>query len=162
MRVRFGIVVTALLVAVSLAGCGGDDEPAKASSDDSSSAPVATPTSSGTPQEPSTDLTEVAVPCKEFESTAKKIVEAQQKLYSGSDAKDALDALVAEFDELKKDAPDDVKKALDQMSDAFRTAQEILTNPTEENQSKLAEVAPKIQSAGAAITAYVTSKCKKG
>jgi hypothetical protein len=134
--------VLAMALALALSACSGDPE----SSPESSTSPDAT-------------LTEVTISCPEFEDTAKKITDAQTKLYGGTADSETIDELVAELDALKEGAPPDVQTALTDMGAGFRDAAEILENPTPQGRAELAKLAPKLAEDGQKITAYITSEC---
>lgn len=153
MRHRAGILVAVLAVfsGTFLTGCGGDEADKK---------PSAKSTRLGTP---SAKVTETVVDCDKYADTAEKIVKAQQELYAGSGGStEALDSLKAEMDALKDGAPADVRAAIDELNDAFRTVQEIIANPTAEDaQQELAEMGPKLEADGQKISTYIVSQCKK-
>lgn len=140
MRTR--VLILAVVLAAGLAACSDDSDKG-----------------SGATESPSAPLTELTVECAKFADTAKKITDAQTALYSGKGASEAIDTLVAELDALKEDAPEKVKTALSDMSDAFRSAEEILAKPTQENQAALAELAPKLAADGQTISAYILDEC---
>jgi len=147
-----GIFAVALIA--SLAACSDDPE-SDAPSDADPTASVGT--ASGT-AEPS--VTEVTVDCPEFADTAKKIVEAQAKLYTpGGDATQAIDDLLAELEALKEGAPEDVQQALTDLGSGFQDAAELLEDPTQENQAALAALAPELAADGETITGYITEEC---
>lgn len=137
MRIRLA-VLGAVLVAAT-AACSDDPDP---------------------DARPSGPMTEITVDCEEFADAAKAITDAQTALYaSGPDSDDAIDALVAELDGLKDDAPDDVRAALTSLGAGFRSAEAILADPTPEKQAELAELAPRLAEDGQKVTAYITSEC---
>jgi len=141
MRTR--VAILAVVLAAALTACSdGDDKPATRGA--------------GSPGTPTTDHT--TVDCAEFAETAKKIADAQADVYAGG-GRGAVDALVAELDELKDGAPADVQAALDDLADAFGQAAQIMTDPTDENKAELAALGPKLSEDGRTITAYIVSKC---
>lgn len=149
MRTRVAILLLAPVVALlSLTACSSDDEP------DASASPGATRL--GTP---SATLTEITVPCAEFQDAAQKIAQAQAALYDGSGDAGTIDTLVAALDELKDGAPADVQDAIDTLGDGFRDAGELLTDPKAADQQKLADVAEELSAAGQKVTAYIVDRC---
>lgn len=141
MRIRLA-VLGAVLVAAT-AACSDDPDP---------------------DARPSGPMTEITVDCEEFADAAKAITDAQTALYASgpdgdTDGDDAIDALVAELDGLKDDAPDDVRAALTSLGAGFRIAEAILADPTPEKQAELAELAPRLAEDGQKVTAYITSEC---
>jgi hypothetical protein len=148
-RTRVAIHLVAPVVALlALTACSSDDEPG------ASASPGATRL--GTP---SATLTEITVPCAEFQETAAKIAEAQSELYAGTGDDRAIDTLAAELEALKDGAPDDVQDALDTLVDGFRDAEELLADPSAADQEALAEVAAELSAAGQKVTAYVVAQC---
>lgn len=147
MRIRS--LIFAAVLAASLAGCSDDDP--KGGSD-----PGASQTRLSTPGDPVTELT---VPCTEFSDAAQKIADAQRDIYTRSGAADAVDRLATELDGLKAGAPDEVRTAVDQLVDAFRTAATLMEEPTAAAQAELARLASKLSEAGKTVTDYVVSKC---
>ena len=77
------------------------------------------------------------MPCKKFAGTAKKIAKAQADLYGG--ATDAADDLVDQLTALKADAPAGVKRAIDDLSDAFRKAADLMEKPSLKARAALAK-----------------------
>lgn len=150
MRLRMAFLVPVLVLSGLLTACGGDD--AEPSSN-------ATPNTRLSPTAPSAPLTEATISCARFEATAKRIAEAQSELYSASGAKAAIDELVTELDALKDGAPANVQKALDDLGDAFRTAAEVLENPTQENAEKLQDLGTELAESGQLVSEYIVSKC---
>ncbi|RNL61332.1 hypothetical protein EFK50_18420 [Nocardioides marmoriginsengisoli] len=142
-----------LALAAALTACGGGDGD-KDKSKDAGSDPsrISSPTAS---------LTEIAVDCGKFNDTAKKIVDAQTKMFTGSesDVEDAVKVLDAQLDALKDGAPDDVKDALDNLSAAFADIVELRKNPNGEAQTRLATLGQKLAADGQKISAYIISKC---
>jgi thymidine phosphorylase len=137
-RYRVGILVLAL--AAALSACSDD-------SDDSDGSPSDQPS-------------EITIECDEFEDTAAAIAQAQSDLYAGTGGTaEAIDTLVVELEALKEGAPADVQTALTDMIAGFRDAEELLEDPSPKNQSKLAELAPKLAEDSQTITEYVTSEC---
>lgn len=134
MRTRDAAVVMALVAA--LCACTGDSEPTS-----------------------SDPLTPIALECDEFADTSARINDAQAELYSGSGDGEAIDALVAELEALEEGAPDDVQESLRDMAEAFRDAEEILADPTPQNQARLARLAPELADDGQRISAYIASQC---
>lgn len=135
MRTRAAILAVVLIAALAACSDSGDKSPSAAVSDTTT------------------------VDCAKFADASTKIAEAQTELYSGSNAAASIETLVAELDALKADAPDDVDEALTEMGEAFRTAAEILDDPTPENQAELAALAPKLSEASQKITEYVVDHC---
>lgn len=150
MRIRVAILMLAPVVALfSLTACSSDDEP--------NSSPSAGSSRLGTP---SATLTEIAVPCAEFEDTAQKIVQAQSDLYAGTGSSTTVDDLVAELDALAEGAPDDVRAALAALGQGFRDAEKLLDEPTAANQKALADVAADLSAAGQKVTEYIVDQCR--
>lgn len=147
MGIRFAGLVLVLVSA--LAACGGDDP-------DSAESPGASQTRLSSPTDP---MTEVVVPCAEFSAAAEKIAEAQRDLYSASGTADAVDTLATELGALKDGAPAAVKTAIDDLVAAFRTASELLDEPTATAQAELAALAAKLSDAGKTVSDYVVDKC---
>jgi len=144
---RYFLAILTVLSAFMLTACGGsDDDPGSA---DSSRLP-----------EPTASLSEMTIPCREFEGTAAAIAKAQADLYEPAGADDAIDALVRELDALKDGAPADVQAAVDDLADGFRAAQELLADPSAANQQALADVAEDLSAAGQKVTAYVVEQCR--
>lgn len=141
MRTR--VAFFAVVLAAALTGCSSDDDPESGKS-------------------PSAPVSEITVDCAEFADTAAKITDAQTALYSsagGAEATAAIETLETELDALKDGAPTKVDQALTAMIAAFRSAQEILEDPTPEAQAELAELTPELSEAGQTITAYIVEKC---
>lgn len=147
MRTRAALLAVAL--GIVLAGCS-DDGDEKDTTD----------AKSGTPSVETTDTT--TVDCEQFAGTSAKITDAQAALY-GSDAAartEAIRTLAEELEALKKDAPDDVDKALDTLADGFEEAAELLSDPQSADASKLTEIAPKLAEAGQKVTTYIVERCQ--
>ncbi len=138
MRTLEGFLALALVAALS--GCS-DDPAAKK------------------PAEPSAPMSEITVDCDKFADTAKKINDAQTALYGGTGGQEAIDSLVTELDALKDGAPADVQEALTDMGNGFRSAAEIMENPTAENQAALAALTPKLADDGKKISDYIVDEC---
>lgn len=136
MRTRMAVLV--VVIAAVVTGCGGDEKEAG---------------------KPSAPLTEITVSCDKFADTAKRITDAQTALYSGTDAKTAIDQLVGELEQLKDGAPADVETALDDLVDGFRDAEQLMADPTDANKEDLAKVSADLAKDGRRITAYIVSKC---
>lgn len=150
MRTRVAILLLVPAVALlPLTGCSSDDEPGASPSSGS--------TRLGTPSD---ELTEITVPCTEFEETAQRISQAQADLYEGSGDPAAIDTLIRELDALKAGAPDDVQDALDALGDGFRDAGALLADATPENQKALADVGAELSAAGQTVTEYVVDQCR--
>lgn len=150
MRLRMAFLIPLMMLSGALTGCGGDDAPSANATANTRLSPTA----------PSGPLTEVTIPCARFEATAKRIAEAQSELYSAGGAQTAIDELVTELDGLKDGAPADVQKAIDDLVDAFRTASEVLANPTQEDAEKLQELGTELAESGQLVSEYIVSKCK--
>lgn len=149
MRVRFGILVLALVAALS--GCGGDDDSKASGTPGSSETRLSTPTD---------PMTEVTVPCAKFEDAAREISEAMSNLYSQSGAADAVTRLASELGALKDGAPDSVKEAIDALVAAFGKASDLMKHPGDSAaQAELAGLATKLSDAGKTVSDYVISKC---
>lgn len=140
-----------VVLAVSVAACGGGSDPKKAGSD----SPSARLSTAG----PTHALTQVAVPCKNFAGVAQRIAEAESKLYSGAASAGSLSTLLAELNTLKNGAPSGVQAALDDLSAAFRTAQSEIAAPTQAGTARLKALAPKLAADGQKISTYIVSKC---
>jgi len=140
-RTREAILAVVLAFALTLSACSGDDD-----SDDAG-------------PNPSDPVSEITLDCDEYADTARAITDAQAQLYAGTGGAAAIDSLVTELTALKAEAPADIQTALTDMEAAFRDAAEILEHPTEENKSRLADLAPKLSDDGQKITAYITSQC---
>lgn len=113
--------------------------------------------------DPSAPVTDITVECDRFEDTAQRITDAQTTLYDGKDSPEdatAVDSLVTELDALKEDAPDDVDDALTGLGEGFRSAQELLADPTPANSDELAALAPALSEDSQAVTAWILSQCK--
>jgi hypothetical protein len=141
---RATLVAGALAVLVLAGGCSGEsDEPKGA---------------------PSTDLTEITVECARFADTAQRIADAQTALYDGKESPDddaAVDALTKELDALKQDAPSDVRTALTDLDEGFRSAQRLLADPTETNRAALAELTAQLSEDGQTVTGWIVDQCGK-
>lgn len=112
--------------------------------------------------DPSAPVTDITVECDRFEDTAQRITDAQTALYDGKDSPEdatAVDALVTELDALKKDAPDDVDTALTDLGEGFRSARELLADPSEADGAALAELAPGLSEDSQTVTAWILSEC---
>lgn len=137
------LITGALAVLVLAVGCdgGSGDEPRTA---------------------PSTELTEITVECDRFAETARRITDAQTALYDGKDSPDdaaAVDALVEELDALRPEAPPDVRTALTDLGEGFRSAQQLLADPTEANRATLAELTPQLSEDGRTVTGWIIDQC---
>lgn len=135
-------ILGGLVALVLVAGCS--DDPDKPTAD------------------PSAPVTDITVECDRFADTAQRITDAQTALYDGKDSPDdatAVASLVSELDALKDDAPDDVDDALTSLGEGFRSAQELLADPTPENTAELAELAPGLSEDSQAVTAWILSQC---
>ena len=144
------LIAGGLAVLVLASGCSGDS---------------GDPGDSGGPKvAPSTELTEITVECDRFADTAQRITDAQTALYDGKDSPDdatAVDALVEELDALKQDAPADVRTALSDLGEGFRSAQQLLADPTEANRAALAELTPQLSEDGRTVTGWIVEQCGK-
>lgn len=140
MRVHAGILTVVLVAALS--GCSDGSDKA------------------GAGALPSVSMTEVTLECDRFADTARAISDAQAALYSGSGDTSALDTLDEELAALGKDAPADVRAALDRMGSAFHDAETFLADPTSANKAALAALAPKLAADSQKITAYITAECE--
>lgn len=139
------LITGALAVLVLAAGCSGG------SGDEQTSAP-------------STELTEITVECDRFADTAQRITDAQTALYDGKDSPDdaaAVGALVEELDALKQDAPADVRTALTDLGEGFRSAQRLLAEPTEANRTQLAALTSALAVDGQTVTGWIVEQCGK-
>jgi hypothetical protein len=138
------LIAGGLAVLVLASGCSGDpDEPKGA---------------------PSTELTEITVECARYADTAQRITEAQTALYDGEDAPGdvvVVNTLVEELDALKQDAPSDVRTALTGLGEGFRSAQQLLADPTEANRAALAELTPRLSEDGQTVTGWIVEQCGK-
>jgi hypothetical protein len=149
---RLGAGILAVVLAASLTACGGGG-------DDDAKKPTGGSTRLGTP---STSVTESVLDCDKYRDTSQKILEAQQELFAGSGGStEALDALKAQMNALKKGAPSDVKAAVDELNEAFEKVQEIIDNPSSDAQQELATMGPKLSADGEKISTYIVSQCKK-
>lgn len=113
--------------------------------------------------DPSAPVTDITVECDRFADTAQRIADAQAALYDGKDSPEdatAVDDLVTELDALKEDAPDDVDEALTGLGEGFRSAQELLADPTPENTAELAALSPKLSEDSQAVTAWILRECE--
>ncbi|WP_182376436.1 hypothetical protein [Nocardioides sp. WS12] len=112
--------------------------------------------------DPSAPVTDITVECDRFEDTAQRITDAQTALYDGKDSPadaEAVDTLVAELDALKDDAPDDVDTALTDLGEGFRSAQELLADPSAADGAALAELAPGLSEDSQTVTTWILSQC---
>lgn len=139
------LITGALAVLVLATGCSGGsgDEPTSA---------------------PSTELTEITVECDRFADTAQRITDAQTALYDGKDSPDdaaAVGTLVEELDALKQDAPADVRTALTDLGEGFRSAQRLLAEPTEANRTQLAALTSALAVDGQTVTGWIVEQCGK-
>lgn len=132
-----------LLVALALAtGCSGDPDEPEA--------------------DPSAPLSDITVDCDRYADTAQRITDAQTALYDGKDSPDdaeAVDALVAELDGLKDEAPDDVDTALTDLGEGFRSAEELLESPDGTDGADLTEVASSLAEDSQTVTAWILDQC---
>jgi len=144
------VVVLGPFLGLMLTACGGGDDDKKPSAD---STRLGSPTAS---------LTETTIDCGRYNDTAQEIIEAQTKIFSGTEAEvaAAADALDAQLEALKKGAPDDVKAALSDLSAAFDDVVELRKNPSSDAQTRLAALGAKLSEDGQKIAAYVISKCR--
>lgn len=112
--------------------------------------------------DPSAPVSDITVDCDRYADTAQRITDAQTALYDGKDSPDdaaAVDALVAELDALKDEAPDDVDSALTDLGEGFRSAEELLAAPDAADGAALAELAPALAEDGQAVTAWILDEC---
>ena len=136
------LIAGGLAVLVLASGCSGDSEEPKGA--------------------PSTELTEITVECARYADTAQRITDAQTALYDGKDAPEddaAVDALVKELDALQEGAPSDVRSALTDLGEGFRSAQQLLADPTEANRAALAELTPKLSEDSQTVTGWIVEQC---
>ncbi len=136
------LIAGGLAVLVLASGCSGDSEEPKGA--------------------PSTELTEITVECARYADTAQRITDAQTALYDGKDAPEddaAVDALVKELDALQEGAPSDVRTALTDLGEGFRSAQQLLADPTEANRAALAELTPKLSEDSQTVTGWIVEQC---
>ena len=108
------------------------------------------------------ELTEITVECARYADTAQRITDAQTALYDGKDAPEddaAVDALVKELDALQEGAPSDVRSALTDLGEGFRSAQQLLADPTEANRAALAELTPKLSEDSQTVTGWIVEQC---
>lgn len=140
MAIRMGIL--AVVLALGLSACS-DDESGSDSGD--------------TPSDP---LTEITIDCDQFEDAAQRITEAQAELYADSGSQEAIDTLLEELEALEADAPPGIQAALDDMSEGFQDAAELLEDPTRKSKERLADLAPELAEDGQEITDYITSQCE--
>lgn len=120
-------------------------------------------TPKGAPSPTSAELTEITVPCERFAGTAQRIVDAQTALYDGKDSPEdatAVDALVRELDALQQDAPADVRRALTDLGEGFRSAQRLLADPAADS-AELAALTPALTEDGQLVTTWIVSQCPK-
>ncbi|GAA4097173.1 hypothetical protein ACFFOS_00215 [Nocardioides kongjuensis] len=136
------LIAGGLAVLVLASGCSGDSEEPKGA--------------------PSTELTEITVECARYADTAQRITDAQTALYDGKHAPEddaAVDALVKELDALQEGAPSDVRTALTDLGEGFRSAQQLLADPTEANRAALAELTPKLSEDSQTVTGWIVEQC---
>jgi len=97
--------------------------------------------------------------CAKLVAAGLKLNAAQTGLYDGGNA-DALTTIIAELDALKKDAPADVRSALDDMRSAFQSAQQMLAhNNVTQASSEFAKIGPRLDEDDTVISRYTASKC---
>lgn len=115
--------------------------------------------------EPGAPLTDITVDCDRYADTAQRITDAQTALYDGKDSPDdatAVDALVAELDALKEEAPDDVDTALTDLGAGFRSAQELLASPSATggaDGAELTTLATALAEDSQTVTAWILEQC---
>ncbi|KRA32771.1 MULTISPECIES: hypothetical protein [unclassified Nocardioides] len=129
-------------LAVTVGGCSSDPEDPK--------------------PDPSAPQSDITVSCDRFDDTAQRITDIQTTLYDGKDSSGdaaAVNDLVAELDALKKDAPDDVDTALTDLGEGFRSARELLAEPSEANSAALAALAPELAADSQTVTTWIISQC---
>ena len=138
------LILGGLAVLVLASGCsGGSDEPKGA---------------------PATELTEITVECSRYADTAQRITDAQTALYDGKDSPGdvvVVDTLVEELDALKQGAPSDVRTALTDLGEGFRSAQQLLADPTEANRAALAELTTQLSEDSQTVTGWIVEECGK-
>lgn len=121
----------------------------------------------GSTADPSPEPSDITVSCDRFDETAQRITEAQVAIYDGKDSADdlaAVDALVAELDALKTDAPEEVRTALTDLGSAFREAQRLLDGATAGDQAglnELAGLAPALAEDSQVVTAWILDQCEQ-
>jgi hypothetical protein len=101
--------------------------------------------------------------CPKFKAAATRIADAQSKLYvSGPQAAAAAHALETELTALKKEAPSDVDTAIDDLISAFRSASDLISDPSPSaaEAEQLRKLGPRLSADSQKITQYVTSTCK--
>lgn len=151
MRIRASILGLILAAVLMACGGGGDGKKPTAAETRLGTTPAAPVTRTGT------------LDCSKFADTAKRITDAEQKIYTGTGSVDAateVAALKAELNTLKDGAPGEVKAALDDLAGAFDKVVEIMKNPTSSARSELAALTPKLSTDGQKIAAYVATKCQ--
>lgn len=144
---RHFLTILAVFSAFTVTACGGSDDGAGS-------------TNSDRLPEPTASLTEMTIPCTEFQDAAAGIAKAQADLYDPAGAEGAIDALVRELDALKDDAPADIRAALDDLAEGFRAAAELLADPSAADQKALADLTTDLSAAGQKVTAYIVERCR--
>jgi hypothetical protein len=156
-RVRMGIIVVAL--GLALTACSDGSEPEASSGQE----PSGSSTSAGEPDAPETDVG--TLECPEYEAIATRIVDTQSQLYapsSDADPQEAIDQLLGELESLQQGAPAGVQEAVTNLAAGFRQAAELLASPEGQNQTELLTLATALSEDSQKITSYIAQQCEAG
>ena len=136
------LTVGALAALVLFGGCGGGSAEPKAG--DASRLPG------------------ISLHCAKYAGTAQRITDAQKALYDGQDSPADATAghdLVAELDALKREPPDQVDTAVDDLKDAFRSAQRLLRTGDRTDSADLALLTTQLADDSQIVTTWIAGQC---
>lgn len=98
--------------------------------------------------------------CEQLTATSHRLASAEQDLFTGgAKSQAALARIVGELQGLQRDAPREIRSALDRLGTAFQRAEQAIQHPAEQGREQLDEVAAVLAADGKTVSDYVTSKC---
>jgi hypothetical protein len=135
----------ALAALVLFGGCSGSSDQPEAGASDSRST-----------------LPGISLHCAKYADTAQRITDAQRALYDGQaspgDAT-AVDDLVAALEAVKKEAPDRVDAAVDDLEDGFRSAQRLLRSGDPADSAELSLISAQLADDSQVVTTWIAGQC---